>query len=363
MINSRFCYVNKKKVHYLTAGKGAPLVLLHPSPFSSEILVPFIKLLAPYYSVIALDTPGYGKSDSLDQKPENLSEYCDYLKPFFEKMGLRKFAIYGTATGAQLGIRYALTFPKQVQHLYLDNAAHFKEEQRNAILKSYFPDIRPKYDGSHLMTVWTMVHDLFLFFPWCFSESKYRLKTPFPPAKVLHQFALSYFKAGDKYDWAYRAAFDHEKAENVQLLKVPTSLFHWKASILKPYIEQLVAFDLPSNLTEVKIPVTPAERFEAMKNNIIHTYQNEEYDNYHFSDFGEPEQVEAKKEQSAISGLPKLIPDENGLYLIKAWHTLRNLQLYKTSANRSVENIRETSPNLDPFFLQAQLIEWMGKKD
>ena len=226
MIGSHFCTIKNRKLFFLKTGKGAPIVLLHPSPSSSKSMIPFIKELATHFTVIAIDTPGYGASDLMPQKPKSIKAYCKYLQPFFKKMGLKKFAIYGSATGAQIAIRYGLEFPKQVSHLYLDNAAHFSDKTRDEILKSYFPDISPKYDGSHLMTIWTMVHDLFVFFPWCFSDEKYRVKKSFPPNFVLHQIALEYMLAGKNYDLAYRAAFEHEKAVCVQRLKSPTTLFH-----------------------------------------------------------------------------------------------------------------------------------------
>lgn len=357
MIEAHFCTIKNQKLHFLKAGKGSPIVLLHPSPSSSKSMVPFISELATHFTVFAIDTPGYGASDLMPQKPKSLKAYCKYLRPFFIKMGLEKFAIYGSATGAQIAIRYGLEYPKEVIHLYLDNAAHFSEELRNKILEHYFPDISPKYDGSHLMTIWTMVHDLFVFFPWCFASQKYRVAKPMPPATILHQIALEYMLAGKNYGLAYKAAFHHEKAEYVQQLIMPTTLFHWHGSIVKPYIENLVAHDLPPNIKEVEIPASPNIRFEMMKANIIATYPST-LTEFSFNE-KKVESVEKLSKPIIELDLPKLVPDDSGAYLVKAWHYLRDRQLYTKSEEKMVNNISKEAFNLNPEYLQKQLIQWM----
>lgn len=357
MIEPHYCTIKGQQLHFLKAGKGAPIVLFHPSPSSSKSMIPFIKELAQHFQVIAIDTPGYGASDLMPHNPKSLKAYCKYLQPFFKKMGLTKFAIYGSATGAQLAIRYGLEFPKQVSHLYLDNAAHFSNELRDKIVASYFPDISPKYDGSHLMTIWTMVHDLFVFFPWCFSEEKYRVKKTIPPAAILHQIALEYMLAGENYDLAYRAAFYHEKAEYVQQLTPSTSIFHWEGSIVKPYIDDLVAHDLPNNVRVVKIPATPNVRFAMMKEHIVATYQSDLSD--HKLKEHNIEKIIADTKETPSLDLPKLVPDDSGAYLIKAWHLLRDRQLFTSITEKTAANISKESFNLKADFLQKQLIEWM----
>jgi len=357
MIESHFCTIKNQKLHFLKAGKGAPIILLHPSPSSAKSMIPFIKELAPHFTVIAIDTPGYGASDLMPRKPKGLKAYCKYLKPFFKKMGLKKFAIYGSATGAQIAIRYGLEFPKQVSHLYLDNSAHFSDKLRDKILKGYFPDISPKYDGSHLMTIWTMVHDLFVFFPWCFSDEKYRVAKSIPPAAIMHQIALEYMLAGKNYDLAYRAAFHHEKAAFVQQLAVPTTLFHWHGSIVKPYIEDLVAHDFPHNVKELEIPATPNVRFTMMKDNMMATYGSGIVD-FSLNEKGVEKVIEISKKRASLD-LPKLIPDDSGAYLVKAWHHLRDRQLYTNPAEKTVATISKETFNLKADYLQKQLIQWM----
>lgn len=266
-----FISINGRQIHFRTLGKGSPIILLHASPASSKMMIPLMEQLSEDYLVIAPDTPGYGLSDPLEGRPDNLLPYITHFHDFFDALQIKKIAIYGSATGAQLAIRYALTYPDRVDHVYLDNSAHFTESQRIKILETYFPSLEPQYSGEHLMRMWTLIRDLFVFFPWSFSEEEYRLKQNFPPAQVLHYVAMDFLQTGIGYDMAYKAAFNHEQASFVQQLKVPTTLFDWEGSIVRPYIKQLLDFDLPKNIEVVSIPVS-APRYNLIQRKIRATY-------------------------------------------------------------------------------------------
>src|SRR5437870_12547434 len=59
------------KIHYLTAGKGEAVVLIHGLSSSAEInwnLTGVVAELAKDHHVIALDLPGHGKSDKPDKE-------------------------------------------------------------------------------------------------------------------------------------------------------------------------------------------------------------------------------------------------------------------------------------------------------
>lgn len=252
-------------MHYRSEGTGRALVMLHPSPRSSRMLEPFGKLLSGEFRVILPDLPGYGFSDPLPEKVESLYDYAPYLKDFFREVtGGEKFALYGSATGAQMGIAYALRHPEDLSCLYLDNTAHFTDEQYRQIVSHYFPDFSPKDDGSHLLKIWMHLRDSCLFFPWFDYQKGKRLTGGMPPASILNEMALDYLLSGAHWDTAYRAAFAHEKVENVKALQVPVVLFKWQNSILLEYIEQLIASGLPPNVEVIETPANMQERWGKM---------------------------------------------------------------------------------------------------
>src|SRR5881409_1709579 len=62
-IVSRTAEINGVKLHYITAGHGAPLILLHGYAETSLMWKPIIPVLAERFTVIAPDLPGIGDSD------------------------------------------------------------------------------------------------------------------------------------------------------------------------------------------------------------------------------------------------------------------------------------------------------------
>src|SRR5713226_632610 len=71
-IASRTSEIEGVKLHYLTAGHGAALILLHGYAETSLMWKPIIPLLAERFTVIAPDLPGIGDSaipaNGLDMK-------------------------------------------------------------------------------------------------------------------------------------------------------------------------------------------------------------------------------------------------------------------------------------------------------
>src|SRR5262245_61691390 len=64
------------QIHYVTAGAGRPVLLLHQTPRSWDEYRDVIPILARERRVIAMDTIGYGES----YKPSRRSEIEDYAR-------------------------------------------------------------------------------------------------------------------------------------------------------------------------------------------------------------------------------------------------------------------------------------------
>lgn len=253
-------------LHYRTGGEGVPLVLMHPSPRSSRLLEPLGEVLAARFRVYLPDLFGYGQSDPLPGPVESLNDYVPYLKQVFDRLGLEQFGLYGSATGAQLAIAYATAHPDAVAHLFLDNAADFTDAQRADILSHYFIDATPRADGSHLQTQWAHLRQSLYAFPWYSDRVEDQLRTEKLPdaveAAICQDMLLDYLLAGPAYADAYRAAFEHEKSENVRKLTVPTMIFRWEGSPILKYIDQLVGQSFPAHVRVQPVPV--ASRFETL---------------------------------------------------------------------------------------------------
>lgn len=256
------------QTHHRTAGQGAPLVLLHPSPLSSEFLKPQMRVLSDLCEVFAPDTPGYGQSDPLpEDRPQygrdiSLVPYVAWLDAYRQAIGAERLSIYGSATGAQIAIQYGRAHPERVHHLLLDNAVYFEDAEWEQLMLRYFPDISPQRDGSHLQIVWDMVTGLYRGFPWYDQPL-----SPMPevPVEILHATALAYLTAGDNYDRAYRAAFKNERIGNLLALTVPTTIIRWQGSLLKKYADRFDQHSWPANIQMKHCDAPPLARLKAIR--------------------------------------------------------------------------------------------------
>jgi pimeloyl-ACP methyl ester carboxylesterase len=263
------------------AGVGHPqaLVLLHPSPRSSRMYVPWMKVLAQDFHVLAVDTPGYGGSDPLPhttqatrttqatqatQAPITMADYLGPLRALLQDVAGPRFMLYGSATGAQIAIAYALAHAADVQHLCIDNAAHFDDDERAQMLSHYFPDLSPRADGSHLQTAWHMSAAMLQYFPWFEQNDAHRFRDSAPSAEEVQGACSELLAAGPGWARAYSAAFEHERAVHVQALRVPTTVLRWQGSILLKHIDRLLAHALPSHVQRLDVPSDTTQRFQTM---------------------------------------------------------------------------------------------------
>jgi pimeloyl-ACP methyl ester carboxylesterase len=268
-IARRFIEIEGITLHYRECNNDAKNVvfMLHPSPMSSAVFETAMAMFPRDVRVIALDTPGYGLSQSMPTRAEKIADYLPTLRAFFSTLAGDRFKLYGSATGAQLALGYANAYPQDVVHLYLDNAAHFDDDVRTAILARYFIDITPKDDGSHLALLWDHCRKMLTYFPWFETNDAHRTRPAHagePTAAEIQTLMAHYLAAGPRYAEAYAAAFQHERAPHYQSLTVPTTLFRWLGSPLLKEIDHLISFPLPACVRVVETPAPIVERYQAV---------------------------------------------------------------------------------------------------
>lgn len=94
------------KMHYITAGSGDPILLLHGNPTWSYLWRNIIPHLSSLGQVIAPDLIGFGRSD----KPNieySWSDHSRYLEELIKKLGLRNITLVLHDQGSGLGFHYA----------------------------------------------------------------------------------------------------------------------------------------------------------------------------------------------------------------------------------------------------------------
>jgi pimeloyl-ACP methyl ester carboxylesterase len=112
------------KIHYLEAGSGPVVVLLHGLGGNTTNWAFNIAPLAQKYRVVVLDQIGFGKSD----KPlinYRIATYVDFLDAFLKELKIERASLVGNSMGGWVAAAYALAHPEKVDRLVLVDAAGF----------------------------------------------------------------------------------------------------------------------------------------------------------------------------------------------------------------------------------------------
>jgi len=108
--------VNGTRLHYVTAGEGPPVMLLHGWPQTWYEWRHVIDLLADEYQVVAPDLRGFGYSAKPAAGYDAATMAAD-LAALADHLGLRDVTVLGHDWGAVFGYVYAATSPSQVRAL------------------------------------------------------------------------------------------------------------------------------------------------------------------------------------------------------------------------------------------------------
>ena len=238
-IRRRFLTVGNRHVHYRRVGSGPPVVLRHESPKSSSAHEPLMKVLASSFTVFAFDTPGFGDSDPLSPNKKNVHDFADALAEALDVLKMPKCAVFGNHTGACIALEFGRRHSNRVRGLILESLPVFEEPETRDILAHFFPLLRPKWDGTHLISVWSRVRDQSIWFPWFRRNSDALHGWPMPGAEYMHEYAMDFFRAGDAYRAGYGAAFRYAALPAVRALKVPTIFAAVKGDVLASHIDRL----------------------------------------------------------------------------------------------------------------------------
>lgn len=274
-ISRHYVSVGERQVHYRRLGDGPPVVMLHSSPQSSRGVLPIARVFAQRFTVFALDTPGYGQSDRLPGPIETVEDYVAPLRETLDALGLGRITLYGSATGAQIAIEFARRYPDRLALLMVDANGHVTDEETARFLDGYLPDVSPRRDGGHLLTLWDMVRHLSVFFPWNSSKGDDRVLRALPDAATLQNLMNDYVRAGSDYHLAYRAAMYNERAERLLGVTAPTTMMRWEGGISLKWADALIAHGLPPNIRVLNGGPDPSERGRAQFEALCALYDGE----------------------------------------------------------------------------------------
>jgi pimeloyl-ACP methyl ester carboxylesterase len=117
-------------IAYIDQGRGdKTIILVHGLASNAGFWRYNIPELARHYRVIAVDLPGYGKSEK-DYYPYTLTFFADQVKRLIDELDLKNIVYVGHSMGGQIGIIFALKYPGVLDQLVLASSAGFEEFER-----------------------------------------------------------------------------------------------------------------------------------------------------------------------------------------------------------------------------------------
>jgi len=200
--------VNGYRTHYLKAGEGPPVLLVHGGASDSRDWLDTMNRLAHRYTFYAPDLIGFGQNER-NEDGYYLSDFSDFLLGFIDTLGLDKPVLVGHSFGARICMDVAVQNGERIGKLVLIDASGLGKVSRF---------------GTSLLTVFWALRKLF--------------GKPQPYPKFL-------VREGDDYD--------HVGNDNLAKVSVPTLLV-WKR--LDPY--------MPLSNARQAVKVIPGARLEIL---------------------------------------------------------------------------------------------------
>lgn len=134
-VTSLYARVNGLNMHYVTAGEGPPVILLHGFPDTHQIWRRQIPVLAAAgLRVIAPDLRGYGKTDM----PQDVSAYAvqflaDDVLRLMDALGIEQAVVVGHDWGALIGWHLAMHTPERITRYAALSVGHPKAIAKSGI--------------------------------------------------------------------------------------------------------------------------------------------------------------------------------------------------------------------------------------
>ena len=215
-----------------------PLVLFHPTPYSSDYYKDFITIMAADRPVIAIDTPGYGDS-APPPEPLSLPDYASAIAAALEALGYGndegKVDMLGFHTGALIAAELAASRPDLARKIVLPGLPYFTGDAQK---KMYEENAQPeviKEDGGHLDKKWEF--------------AAYAMSAGLSVARAQEHFSDS-MQCYPNCWWAYHGVFTYDADAQFKKVKQPVLLITTKGSLSE---ETRNAKDLFSDATLVHL--------------------------------------------------------------------------------------------------------------
>jgi len=211
-------YVDTKggQIHYryCSGGSGIPLVMFHMNAASSAAFEPLMKELDGKFPLFALDTVNYGESYRTDAEP-SIGLIADVLLEALSALKIERFHTYGHHTGVNIAVDMALKAPNRVATVIAHGPNYITMEENAYCMRTMAIPNPIHVKGTQFIWAWSRVKDNM-------GEAIWR-ETPHA-AEILNRDTIDMLRAGENWNWAYRAVFSHDLIAAMKQVKCPMFL-------------------------------------------------------------------------------------------------------------------------------------------
>ncbi|MFL2771072.1 MAG: alpha/beta fold hydrolase [Rhodospirillaceae bacterium] len=240
VIRKGFINTGAGQVHYRMAGSGPPIILLHDSPRSSVLHVPLLEYFSDQFTVIAIDTPGYGNSTALPLEPRpEIIDFAGALAETIAGFGVQRCPVYGFHTSSKILLEFAANHPERVAIAIMDGLSLPPGDTDHAFIKSYMKAFNVTDTGSYLAEEWTRVRDFSRWFPWFAKSKATRMPIAQRNINYTHEYAMDLFMAGPNFSDAYSAAMRYKAHPVVPTLKARCVFTAREDDVLYGFLDSL----------------------------------------------------------------------------------------------------------------------------
>jgi pimeloyl-ACP methyl ester carboxylesterase len=114
--------IGNVQLHYLIAGHGPAVILLHGYTQTSRMWRPIIPLLAEKFTVIAPDLPGIGDSSIPTDNKIDMITTAKQIHDLIRSLKIEKARVVGHDIGLMVAYAYATQFPNETEKLAVMDA-------------------------------------------------------------------------------------------------------------------------------------------------------------------------------------------------------------------------------------------------
>lgn len=157
---SRWIDLDGQPVHYVDAGQGEAIVLVHGSFGSLRMWQNWVAALAPRYRVIRFDRPPMGLSGASPSGDYGTEREMQIIDQLTRRLGVERFVLVGTSSAGVSVAGYAAAHPERVSALVLSNVAVGPFEMGRDHMSGWFKlvlRVQGWLGGHYLPELWRQV--------------------------------------------------------------------------------------------------------------------------------------------------------------------------------------------------------------